>query len=108
LPPKVDVCERRYVFDAEPSGKFNPVEPCPFYKVPEDIAAAARDKQRRDDILTADLINRGIPAAPITTYGQGGMNRTYRAAIAQRASGVTMPTASGTRPPHAHPPAAIP
>jgi murein L,D-transpeptidase YafK len=105
LQPKVDVCERRYVFDAETSGRFNPVEPCPLYKVREDIAAAARDKERRDDIQTTDLIIRGIPAAPLTTNGQGGMNRTYMAAIAQSGRGVRILTASGTIPPHAYPPA---
>jgi hypothetical protein len=107
LPPKVDVCEKRYVFDAETPGRFNPVAPCPMYRVPEDIAAAARDKQRRDDIQTTDLIIRGIPPAPITIYGQGGMNRIYMAAIAQSGPGVTIPTASGTIPAHTRPPAQI-
>ena len=48
LPPKVDVCEKRYVFDAEASGNFNPVGSCPLYKVQDDIASAVGDKERRD------------------------------------------------------------
>jgi murein L,D-transpeptidase YafK len=104
LSPKVDVCERRYVFDAETSGEFDPVDRCPSYKVPEDIAARVGDKQHRDDIRTAELINRGTPAAPVTNGGKGGMNRTFLAAIAQSGPGVTIRTASGTIPSHVHPP----
>ena len=40
---------------------LNPAERCPAYGVPEDVATAVREKQRRDDIETAELINRGIP-----------------------------------------------
>src|ERR1700704_6996347 len=61
LEPKIDVCEKRYVFDAEASGKFSAADRCPAYKVPDDIVAAVRDKQRRDDIQTAELVN---PARP--------------------------------------------
>jgi len=107
LAPKVDVCEKRYVFDAETSGEFSPIDRCPIYKIPDDIAAAVRDKQRRDDIQTADLINHGTPTAPIATHGQGGMNRTFMAPISQSGLGVTIPTASGTIPPHVHPPTEI-
>src|SRR5262249_1369312 len=41
--PKVDVCERRYVFDAETTGRFSPLDQCPGYRVPEHIAAAVRE-----------------------------------------------------------------
>jgi murein L,D-transpeptidase YafK len=105
LAPKVDVCDKRYVFDAEISGEVDTVDRCPSYKVPEDIAAAVRDKQRQDDIQTAALINRGTPAAPITNGGQGGMNRTFLAAIVGTGPGVTIRTSSGTIPAHVHPPA---
>src|SRR5205823_5127199 len=70
--PKVEVCEKRYVFDAEASAKFSPADRCPAYKVPEEIASAVREKQRRDDIQTAELINRGTPAAPASSGGVGG------------------------------------
>ncbi len=105
LSPKVDVCEKRYVFDAESPGEFSPIDRCPIYKVPDDIAAAVRDKQRRDHVQTTELINRAILAAPTTTGGQGGMNRTFLAAISQSGLGVTISTASGTIPSHVHPPA---
>src|SRR5438067_8822032 len=77
--PKVDVCDRRYVFDAEASAKFSPADRCPAYKVPEEIASAVREKQRRDDIQTAELINRGTPAAPVKMGVDGGMNPTFLA-----------------------------
>ena len=47
--PKVDVCEKRYVFDAESSGKFSAADRCPAYRVPDDLVAAVREKQQRDE-----------------------------------------------------------
>jgi len=80
LEPQVDVCEKRYVFDAESADRFSPAERCPVYKVREDIAVAAREKQRRDEIETAELINRGTPIVPVTTGGDGGTNPSFLAA----------------------------
>ena len=39
--------------------------------MPEDIVAAVGDKQRRDDMETANLINQGIPSVAAPT-GAGG------------------------------------
>jgi len=104
--PKVDVCEKRYVFGAESSAKFSPADHCPAYKVPENIADAVREKQRRDDIKTAELINRGTPAVPAKTGVDGGMNATFLAAVKSHGGpGATIHTAAGTIPPHVNPPA---
>jgi len=103
LAPKVDVCESRYVFDADSAGEFSPSGRCPAYRVPQDIAAAVRNKERRDDSETAALIRRGVAAAAVTTGG--GMNRTFVAAIAHNGQGAPIRTASGTIPAHASPPA---
>jgi len=73
LEPKVDVCEKRYVFGGESIAQFSPAERCPAYNVSQEIAAAVSNKQRHDDILTAELISGGTPAVPITTAGDGGM-----------------------------------
>src|SRR5262249_4363898 len=81
LEPKVDVCEKRYILDADSTDSFTPADRCPAYKVPEDIAAAVREKQRRDDIETAELVNRGISTVPLITGGDGGMNSTFLAAV---------------------------
>jgi murein L,D-transpeptidase YafK len=105
LEPKLDVCERRYVFNAEPSGKFSAADRCPAYKIPQDIADAVRDKQRRDDIETAELITRGTPAAPIATGSDGGMNPTFLSAVRSHGGpGATIRTSSGTIPAHVNPP----
>jgi murein L,D-transpeptidase YafK len=105
--PKVDVCEKHYVFDAESTAQFSPTERCPAYRVPEDIAAAVRDKHRRDDIQTAELISRGTPAVPVTTGIDGGMNPIFFAAVKSHGPGVTIRTTSGTIPAHVNPPAEL-
>jgi len=105
LEPKVDVCERRYVFNAETSAKFSAADKCPVFHVPEDIATAVREKERRDDIQVADLISRGTPAAPVKMNVDGGMNQTFLNAVRFRGGpGATIHTASGTIPPHVNPP----
>jgi murein L,D-transpeptidase YafK len=105
LEPKVDVCEKRYVFGAEASGKFSASDRCPAYKVPEDIVAAVRDKQRRDDIRTAELISRGTPTVPVRMGVDGGMNQTFLSAVKSHGGpGATIRTAAGTIPPHVNPP----
>src|SRR4029077_2150621 len=53
LEPKVEVCEKRYVFNAQSSGKCSPADRCPSYRVPAEIASAVREKERRDDVQTA-------------------------------------------------------
>src|SRR5262249_38904199 len=79
LEPQVDVCEKRYVFDAASMDTFSPADRCPAYKVRDDIAVAVREKQRRDDMETVELINRGTPTVPVTTGVDGGMNATFLA-----------------------------
>jgi len=81
LEPRVGVCEKRYIFEAESTASFGPADRCPAYRVPEDIVAAVGEKQRRDEIETADLINRGIPsvAAPV-----GAGSAVSAAAVLQR------------------------
>ena len=46
LEPKVGVCEKSYVFDAESADGFNPAGRCPFYRVREDVALAAAQHGR--------------------------------------------------------------
>jgi murein L,D-transpeptidase YafK len=105
LEPKVDVCERRYVFNAEPSSKFSAADRCPAYRVPEDIVAAVNEKQRRDDVKIAELINSGVPAAPVKMGVDGGMNPTFLSAVKNNGGpGATIKTAAGTIPPHVNPP----
>jgi murein L,D-transpeptidase YafK len=99
LEPKVDACEKRYIFDAESTDSFKAADRCPAFKVPEDIAIAVREKQRRDEIETAELINRGIATVPVATGVDGGMNPTFLATMKSdsRPGGVVQ-TASGAFP----------
>jgi murein L,D-transpeptidase YafK len=109
LEPKVDVCERHYVFNAESSSKFSAADHCPAYRVPEDIANAVRNKQARDDAQIADLIARGTPAAPVAMGVDGGMNPTFLTAVKMHGGpGAVIRTASGTIPAHVNPPAEAP
>jgi murein L,D-transpeptidase YafK len=106
LEPKVDVCDKHYVFDAQSSGKFSPADKCPAYRVPQELMSAVRDKQRRDDIQTAELINRGTPMVPARLGVDGGMNPTFLSAVKSHGgAGATIRTASGTIPAHVNPPA---
>jgi murein L,D-transpeptidase YafK len=55
-PPKVDVCDRRYVFNADAGdANFSPAGACPAYTQPEALVAALERKQAADEaaILTA-------------------------------------------------------
>ena len=104
--PKVDVCDKHYVFNAQASAKFSSTERCPAYRVPQEIAAAVRDKQHRDDVQTAELISKGTPLAASRAGIDGGMNLTFASAMRSRGGpGATIHTASGTIPAHANPPA---
>ena len=86
LEPKVDVCDKRYVFDAEPPANASPARPfnfdpagrCPAYQVPQELAEAVAEKQKSDDVKTAELISRGTQVAPIRTGMDGGMNPAFQ------------------------------
>jgi murein L,D-transpeptidase YafK len=115
--PKVDVCEKRYVFDAQAKNfssrlDFDPAGRCPAYQVPDEISSAVKDKVRKDEIATLDLIKRGTPAAPIRTGQDGGMHPVFLAAMKGPSltdtegnfRPVLVPSAPGTIPAHASAP----
>jgi murein L,D-transpeptidase YafK len=96
LAPKIDVCEKRYVFNAESMGAFNAAERCPAYRVPQQIAAAVHQKERRDDIQIASLIRRGVPTAPDASGG--GTHSVFLSGASRTNPGVTIRTASAGMP----------
>jgi murein L,D-transpeptidase YafK len=54
--PTVEVCDKRYVFNADAGGKsFSPTGACPTYVVPEWIATAVSTKQAADNAKIAAL-----------------------------------------------------
>src|SRR5471032_2608755 len=76
--PKVDFCEKKYVFDAaKPPGAtrdlaFDAAAKCPTYVIPDEIADAVRQKQEDDQAETAKLIAKGTPVAKLNTGIDGG------------------------------------
>ena len=105
--PKVDVCDKHYVFNAEapqstpastvklgtPWGglreqpqqsqtslNFSPAGRCPAYVVPQDVRDAVAAKRRQDEQQTAALIPR-TTAAPVRTGRDGGMHPTFLALL---------------------------
>jgi murein L,D-transpeptidase YafK len=83
LEPKVDVCNRRYVFDAQPPPNspyplvFDPTGKCPAFVVNPKIARRALEKQRTDELEYALLLKEDVPAAPIYSGLDGGMNEVF-------------------------------
>jgi murein L,D-transpeptidase YafK len=126
LEPKVDFCEKRYVFDAElppnatPVGgnaaalTFNPIGRCPAYQVAPDLAAEVAEKTRNDESKTAELIAQGTPVAPVRTGTDGGMHPVFLAKLhphlIRDADGtvrtIVEPNAPGTIPDTVDPPRA--
>jgi len=110
LEPKVDVCDKRYVFDAETKAKFTATGKCPAYQVQPDVVAAVKDKQQQEEREVAELIRSGTTAAPIRMNQDGGMHPTFLASFQKpyldgagliRSARAPLP---GTIPPHARPP----
>lgn len=99
--PKVDVCNRRYVFDAQPPPNapqplvFNANEKCPPFVVNPEIARRALEKARADELETARLLEDNVPAAPIYSGLDGGMNQVFEARFPYRVTlAKVMPYAS--------------
>jgi murein L,D-transpeptidase YafK len=93
--PKVDFCEKKYVFDAaKPAdAKRDPVfdasAKCPAYVIPEEIASAVREKQERDEAEYAKLVAKGTPVARMNTGIDGGMNKVFAAKIPEGSTGLS-------------------
>ena len=120
--PKVDFCEKKYVFDAikAPDAKRDPVfdasAKCPVYAISDDIADAVREKQQQDQVETAKLISKGTPVARMNTGIDGGMHRVFAAKLPEASTGLSeggdgqglslaaISRAPGTIPAHVNPP----
>ncbi|HVX79477.1 MAG TPA: murein L,D-transpeptidase family protein [Bradyrhizobium sp.] len=95
LEPKVDFCEKKYVFDAaKPPGAtrdpvFEASAKCPAYVIPDDIAAAVKQKEQRDDAEFAKLVAEGTPVAKLNTGIDGGMNKVFAAKLPDGNTGLS-------------------
>jgi hypothetical protein len=81
--PKVDVCEKRYVFNAEPAPgmSFRAKEKCPTFSVPAEIASAVKEKSDKDERDFSVLANKGIATVAVRTGTDGGMHPTFLAKL---------------------------
>ncbi len=79
----MDVCDKRYVFDAEPGPgmSFRPRDKCPAYTVPAEIAAAVKEKSDKDEREFTALANKGIATVAVRTGTDGGMHPTFLAKL---------------------------
>jgi murein L,D-transpeptidase YafK len=93
--PKVDFCEKHYVFDAArpPGATHDPVfqasAKCPAYVVPEEIAEPVRAKEQRDDAEYARLVAKDVPVARLDTGIDGGMNKIFAAHVPGASTGLS-------------------
>jgi murein L,D-transpeptidase YafK len=93
--PKVDFCERKYVFDAvKPPGAtrdpaFDASAKCPAYVIPDEIANAVHEKQHEEAAETTKLIAKGTPVARMNTGIDGGMNKIFAAKIPEGNTGLS-------------------
>ncbi|MFS8035370.1 hypothetical protein ACI7BZ_00140 [Xanthobacter sp. AM11] len=104
--PKVNVCNRGYVFDAEPAPgrSFDAAQFCPPYQVAPQVASAVAQKQRSDEAQIASLVPVA-PTAPVKTGSDGGMHPVFLAKIKERESGqLSFAEAPGTIPEDVRPP----
>ena len=121
--PKVDFCEKKYVFDAVPlpgssqPPVFNAAGACPAYTVDAAVADAVKAKERADDAKVAELVAKGTPVARLNTGIDGGMNKVFAAHVPGGATGLSDPASPsvslasaklpGTIPSHVNPPRAM-
>ena len=62
LPPKVDVCEKRYVFNriADEEGKFKSTAECPASKTSRNLALAFNEKQSKDQKVFDRILTKKV------------------------------------------------
>ena len=102
LEPKVDVCDRQYVFDAQdPSNVstpvvFDPTGKCPAFVVNPKISRRALDKQRADEVEYSQLAKDNVPVAPVYSGLDGGMNKVFLARLPGRIIPLAIVLLSGT------------
>jgi hypothetical protein len=93
--PKVDFCEKHYVFDAAkaPDATRDPVfqaaAKCPAYVIPEELASLVREKQAQDQAEYEKLVAKGTPMAKLNTGIDGGMNKLFASHVPGASTGLS-------------------
>jgi murein L,D-transpeptidase YafK len=118
--PQVDVCEKRYVFDARTPANastpvtFHPKDKCPVYEIPSEIASAVKEKHDKDERAFAEHVNRGVTTVAVRTGTDGGMHPAFLAKLNGNGSKLfdlqsltsDVKAPSGPLPPNVNPPRA--
>ena len=112
LEPKVDVCDKHYVFDAvQPRGAgsivFNSTGRCPAYVVNPEIAGPALEKSHADEVQYAALVKANAWTAPVHSGLDGGMNRVFLAQVGGRIPPARVPPPGANGLPAQPPPVAV-
>ncbi|MEL6947112.1 MAG: murein L,D-transpeptidase family protein [Pseudomonadota bacterium] len=70
VPPKVNVCEKRYVFNTTAAGPYNATAQCPAMTMPATLATAFVAKQKRDAKAFESLVAKQEkrPVQSVTGY----------------------------------------
>src|SRR5262245_38007216 len=79
--PKVDVCDRRYVFNTESKGRYVSTAACPAMTTPDDVLAAVQAKTQRDEAQVADLVRRGANLPAVRSFADGSMHPSFAASV---------------------------
>ena len=93
--PKVDFCEKKYVFDAirAPNATRDPVfnasAKCPAYAIPDGLADGVRQKQEADNAEFNKLVSKGVPVAKLNTGVDGGMNQIFASHVPGASTGLS-------------------
>ena len=94
--PKVDFCEKKYVFDADRRRRTPRAIRCSTRRPnarstrsPTTVADAVREKQQQDQVETAKLISKGTPVARMNTGIDGGMHRVFAAKLPEASTGLS-------------------
>jgi hypothetical protein len=83
--PKVEVCGKRYIFNAtpkDPLGQFEAAAPCPAYEVPPEIETAVAAKAKADEMRIASL-SLEVQPAPVDVGQNGPLAPAAPTAVAQ-------------------------
>jgi hypothetical protein len=93
--PKVDFCEKKYVFDAirAPNSTRDPVfsasAKCPVYAIPDELADGVRQKQEADNAEYNKLVSKGVPVARLNSGIDGGMNQIFASHVPGGSTGLS-------------------
>ncbi len=78
LEPKVNVCGRRYVFDATApnGGRIDPGAACPPLTVDPEVQSLVAEKENHDTAKVAELVTKGVRPIRVK-YADGGQHPDF-------------------------------